>query len=150
MKTIRRACAEDAGIILPLVREYWTFEEIQGFQPDLIKSQLIHLLSKPALGAGWLALTEPGAAGYLLVVYVFSLENFGMTAEIDEFFVLPQYRKQGTGKVLLETVETEFRKKGLTNISLQLSRENNSARKYYLRRGYRERLKYELMEKDLC
>jgi GNAT superfamily N-acetyltransferase len=26
-----------------------------------------------------------------------------MTAEIDEFFVLPQYRKQGTGKALLET-----------------------------------------------
>jgi GNAT superfamily N-acetyltransferase len=45
---------------------------------------------------------EGVAAGYLLAVYVFSLEHLGVTAEIDEFFVLQSRRRHGVGTEFLQ------------------------------------------------
>lgn len=58
--------------LLRLVAEYWIFEDIARAGHD--------------------------AAGYLLAVYVFSLEHLGLTAEIDEFFVLPSFRGREIGR----------------------------------------------------
>ena len=49
---------------------------------------------------GWIACIKGQAVGYLLAVYVFSLEHLGLTAEIDEFFVLPSARGKGLGDEL--------------------------------------------------
>ncbi len=57
----------------------------------------------------------------LLAVYVFSLEHLGITAEIDELFVLSSQGDRGIGAELLEVAESEFRRLGCTNVSLQLS-----------------------------
>jgi ribosomal protein S18 acetylase RimI-like enzyme len=87
--------------------------------------------------------------GYLLGVYVFSLEHLGLTAEIDEFFVMPQQRGHGIGLQLLKIAEAVFVQAGCTNVSLQLSRRNDSARAFYRRQGYTERSGYELLDKML-
>ena len=92
---------------------------------------------------------EGVAEGYLLAVYVFSLEHLGLTAEIDEFFVVPARRGQGTGAALLRAAEAEFRQAGCTNVALQLSRSNDSARAFYRRYDYAERSGYELLDKML-
>ena len=73
------------------------------------------------------------AVGYLLAVYVFSLEHLGLTAEIDEFFVLPSARGKGLGDALLQRAEAEFIRRGCTNVSLQLGRGNDGARVFYAR-----------------
>ena len=77
--------------------------------------------------------------GYLLAVYVFSLEHLGLTAEIDEFFVLPSARGRGIGEELLRLAEAEFVRRGCTNVSLQLGRGNDRARTFYRALGYGER-----------
>jgi GNAT superfamily N-acetyltransferase len=61
-------------------------------------------------------------------VYVFSLEHLGLTAEIDEFFVLPSVRSHGLGDGLLHRAEAEFVRRGCTNVALQLGRGNDRAR----------------------
>ena len=66
--------------------------------------------------------------GYLVAVYVFSLEHLGLTAEIDEFMVLDQHRGHGVGSALLGIAETTFSWAGCTKVSLQLSRRNDAAR----------------------
>lgn len=146
---IQRATVRDVPALLPLVADYWNLEAIPRFEPQRVAVQLKRLLSEPSLGVGWIAITEGVAVGYLLAVYVFSLEHLGITAEIDELFVLPSLRGSGVGAKLLEIAESEFRRARCTNVSLQLSRDNDSARAFYHHRGYTDRSAYELLDKPL-
>ncbi len=149
MAFIRRATADDSATLLPLVAAYWDFESIAGFDPARVAPKLERLLSMPDLGASWIALADNDAVGYLLAVYVFSLEHLGLTAEIDEFFVLPTGRSCGVGSALLRAAEREFTRIGCTNVSLQISRGNNAAGRFYRRYGYVERSGFELLDKML-
>jgi GNAT superfamily N-acetyltransferase len=149
MAVIRKATEADARVLLPLVQEYWRFEDISGFEPSRVGTQLQRLLSDAQLGAGWIAFDDGVEVGYLLAVYVFSLEHLGITAEIDEFYVLPPYRGRGIGAKLLEAAEPEFWRVGCTNVSLRLSRQNSAARTFYHRYQYAERSGYELLDKML-
>ena len=146
---IRNATPDDAAVLLPLVEEYWRFEDLPGFEPARIGRELRRVLSDPRLGAGWIAESRGRAVGYLLAVYVFSLEHGGMTAEIDEFFVLPSARGSGSGGALLVAAEAGFAAFGCTNVSLQLARANDRARHFYFRHGYHPRAGFELIDKHL-
>ena len=149
MARIQRATASDVPALLPLIADYWRFEAIPGFEPGRVAAQLGRLLSEPGLGAGWIAFADDVAVGYLLAVYVFSLEYLGLTAEIDEIFVSPTQRGHGVGAELLEVAESEFLRVGCTKVSLQLARGNDAARAFYHRHGYTERSAYELLDKSL-
>lgn len=149
MARIRRATASDVQSLLPLVAEYWTHDAISGFDSQRVAVALKRLLSQPGLGAGWIAEVDGVAVGYLLAVYVFSLEHLSITAEIDELFVLSAQRGKLIGAALLEVAELEFVRTGCTNVSLQLARANDSGRTFYHRHGYTERSAYELLDKAL-
>jgi GNAT superfamily N-acetyltransferase len=144
-----KATTDDIRELLPLVAAYWEYEGIAGFDSARVAAQLERLLSEPNLGTCWIARADDRLVGYLLAVYVFSLEHLGLTAEIDELFVLPAGRDAGLGSELLELAETEFTRVGCTNVSLQLARGNSAARRFYVRNGYAERSGYELLDKDL-
>lgn len=148
MVQIRSATRNDISVLLPLVAAYWEYERLDGFERKSVSSALKCLLTTPSLGAGWIASEADMAVGYLLGVYVFSLEHRGITAEIDELFVLPGNRRSGVGAEILRVAEAEFWRIGCTNVSLQLSRSNDGARDFYRRCGYKERSKYQLLEKD--
>jgi GNAT superfamily N-acetyltransferase len=148
-RDIRPLTAADIPALLPLVEQYWIYEDITHFDASQVARQLERLCDKPALGGGWLALSRGEIVGYLLAVYVFSLEHLGLTAEIDEFFVLPSARGKGLGALLLKAAEDEFARRGCTNVALQLGRGNHRARVFYRALGYRERSGYELLDKML-
>ena len=149
MAEVRGATGEDVRVLLPLVAAYWGFEGIAGFDAERVATQLNRLLSEPRLGTCWIAIVDGTAVGYLLAAYVFSLEHLGLTAEIDEFFVLPSLRTQGIGARLLGVAEAEFARIGCTNVSLQLARGNDLARAFYRHHAYNERSGYELLDKML-
>ena len=147
--TIRRATLSDVTNLLDLVEEYWSFENIPGYDPARVGPQLRRLLTETHLGGGWMALDNGTPVGYLLAVYVFSLEHLGLTAEIDELFVRPQGRAKGIGGKLLQAAEAAFVTAGCTSVALQLARSNESGRAFYLRHGYSSRSGYELLDKRL-
>lgn len=147
--TVRTATTLDLPDLLPLVEEYWRFEDIAGFEAARVGAELGRLLGDPVLGNGWIARVGDRPAGYLLAVYVFSLEHLGLTAEIDEFFVLPSLRGRAIGSALLRAAEAEFQRRLCTNVSLQLGRGNAPARVFYRAHGYLERAGYELLDKIL-
>jgi ribosomal protein S18 acetylase RimI-like enzyme len=146
---IRPIGSIDIPALLPLVEEYWRFEDISGFDPARVAIELERLFADPALGSAWIASIGPDAVGYLLAAYVFSLEHLGLTAEIDEFFVLPSQRGHAIGSKLLKTAEDELVRRRCTNVSLQLGHGNEKARAFYRRHGYGERAGYELLDKML-
>jgi GNAT superfamily N-acetyltransferase len=147
MLSIERAAASDVEELLPLVSQYWGFERIEHFDSELVASQLARLLNHSDLGAGWVARSDEGLVGYILLVWVFSLEHLGLTAEIDEFFVLSQHRQAGCGAALLAAAETEAKARGCTNIALQLAKSNQRSRDFYSAHGYRARSTYEILDK---
>jgi GNAT superfamily N-acetyltransferase len=149
MMRIRQASIDELPVLLPLVQAYWNFEGIKGFDTHHVAAQLARLLSDPRLGAGWLAYADDEAAGYLLAVYVFSLEHLGLTAEIDEFFVLPRLRGRGIGQAMLKAAEAAFDGAGCTNVSLQVAAGNDTARAFYHRLGYQERSGFGILDKAL-
>jgi GNAT superfamily N-acetyltransferase len=146
---IRPVAAADIPALVPLVEQYWIFEDIAGFDAARIARELSGLLADPRLGSGWIARVKGQAVGYLLAVYVFSLEHLGLTAEIDEFFVLPSARGKKIGEELLRQAEAEFVRRRCTNVSLQLGRGNERARAFYRRQGYGDRAGFELLDKML-
>ena len=150
MNTVIRPMAkDDIPALLRLVEEYWVFEDIAGFDPASVAKELERLLGDPALGSGWIAWSGQDAAAYLLAVYVFSLEHLGLTAEIDEFFVLPSFRGREIGSELLGVAEAEFLRRKCTNVSLQLGQQNDRARAFYRANGYGERTGFDLLDKML-
>ena len=146
---IQLATPADIETLLPLIQEYWRFEAIAGFDAARMRSLLVRVLEDGNLGRAWLATMYGEPAGYLLAVYVFSLEHQGQTAEIDEFFVLPPHRGLGIGRQMLAIAETHFRNEGCTNVSLQLGRSNEAARRFYRSHGFEGRAGYELVSKML-
>lgn len=147
---IRPAARSDTAELAQLVGRYWAFEGIGGFDAERIRRVLERLLGEPHLGAAWVASSGTGLAGYLIGMYVYSIEHQGLTAEIDELFVLPEQRSRGTGAALLRAAEAAFARAGCTRVQLQLARANEGARAFYRRHGYAERSRYELLDKALA
>ena len=146
---IQTATVDDLDTLIPMVEQYWKFEAIEGFDAARIRTLLSRVFEDGSLGRAWLARVYDEPAGYLLAMYVFSLEHQGLTAEIDEFFVLPQHRGLGLGGQMLATAEAHFRAEGCTNVSLQLGRRNEDARRFYREHGFDDRPGFDLVTKNL-
>ena len=146
---VRAAVPADVPQLLALVRRYWDFEGISGFDALRVEVTLQRLLAEPQLGQIWVAAGAHALEGYLIAVHVLSLEHQGLMAEIDEFFVLPETRARGVGAALLQAAEAALARRGCVRLQLQLGLENAAARRFYRRRGYAERAGYELLDKPL-
>jgi ribosomal protein S18 acetylase RimI-like enzyme len=145
----RPAKAEDIDVLLPMIESYWRFENIEGFDVARMRRNVQRLLEDASLGHIWIATVYGEPAGYLLAVYVFSLEHQGMTAEIDEFYIQTQHRNLGLGARMLGAAEEQFRAEGCTNVSLQIGRSNEAARRFYRDHGFDDRAGYEIVSKML-
>jgi GNAT superfamily N-acetyltransferase len=147
---VRAATPADVPVLLPLIEGYWRFERIDGFDRARLAAVLTRGLADERLARAWLAFVDGRPAGYLFVVFVYSLEYQGLTAEIDELFVLPEHRGRALGTRLLVAAQDVCRGTGCTKFFLQLGRANEDARRFYRRHGFTERDGYELLDKDLA
>jgi GNAT superfamily N-acetyltransferase len=147
---IRAAAPNDLQALVHLVEQYWSFESIAGFDARRIESLLRATLLADGGARCWLAEQAGEVGGYLLAVLVFSLEHGGTTAEIDEFFVTPAFRRRGIGAALLLEAENDLREHGVRRLQLQLGLVNERARDFYAARGYGRRSGFELWDKALA
>jgi GNAT superfamily N-acetyltransferase len=147
---VRPARAGDGPQLLRLIRRYWEFEGIAGFDAQRIGPVLATLIdSDGSRGAVWVADEADTLCGYLVVVLVMSLEHQGLMGEIDELFVLPEARARGLGAQLLTAAETWLSGRGCRRLQLQLNPSNRTARAFYARRGFAARSGYELLDRPL-
>jgi len=140
----------DVPQIVVLMKEYWSFEGLAGFEPGRVSALLGQLLSQTHLGRVWVAREGNRPVGYLITVFVFSFEYQGLVAEIDELFVLPEARRHGIGTALLDVAEASLADAGCTGMQLQLAAGNRAAHAFYHRRGYAARTAYGLLDKPLA
>ncbi|MBS0380700.1 MAG: GNAT family N-acetyltransferase [Proteobacteria bacterium] len=146
---MRPATARDLPALVALVRQYWEFEELAGFEALRVECTLRRLIENPDLGALWVADEAGTLTGYLVVVHVLSLEHGGVMGEIDEFFVRPGHRGGGVGSGLLAAAEAGLRTRGGLRLQLQIAHGNAAARAWYESRGFVPRSGFELLDKPL-
>src|SRR5580700_6359967 len=140
--TVRAATSADIPAALELVRSYWDFEGIGGFDAPRLERVLQQLVGDSPYGALWVATHETTLTGYLIVVLLMSVEHQGLLGEIDEFFVQPQARSHGVGAQLLAAAEADLRRRGAVRLQLQIGAGNARGRAFYERHGYALRVGY--------
>lgn len=146
---IRLATTADIAAVASLVEGYWVFESIAGFDRPRVESLLRALIAEPARGACWVAEADGQLCGYLVAVFMFSLEHGGLMAEIDEVFVSQEVRSAGVGSRLVSCAERDLAERGMVRLQLQLGVDNPRARLFYERHGFHRRAGYELLDKPL-
>lgn len=146
---VRLASTGDVAPVAALVERYWEFESIGGFDRQRVETLLAQLISEPQRGACWVAEAGGRVCGYLLAVFMFSLEHGGLMAEIDEVFVADEIRSAGLGSLLVTRAGRDLAERGLTRLQLQLGAKNERARHFYERHGFGRRAGYELLDKAL-
>lgn len=135
---LRRAGADDRGLLLALVRGLYECEHIP-FDEARAARALGGLLADPSLGGVWIV-ERPGAPagpiGYAVLTVGYSLEFGGRFALLDELFIREEHRGAGAGRQVLARIEEICRGLGLEAVRLEVDRSNRVARELYRKAGF--------------
>jgi len=143
---IRPLKSRDLPKLLKLARAYWKFEKISGFQPKDYRRLAVKILKNPSLGRIWVAVEGGRFLGYLVVVFLMSLEYGGIAVEIDELYVGRLDRGRGVGENLLQAAGKRLRQLGVASISLQVGKSNRGGIRFYKKMGFRRRNEFLVMD----
>jgi len=143
------AAPESIPVLVELMRLYWEFEQIRGFDAGNVEQLLAAFLKQPELGRGWIAHDDQQVLGYMLCSRVFSFEHGGPTATIDEIYVIADARGRGVGKLLVATAERAMREQGCVHIEMEVAASNVRAQHFYSVLGFSTRAGYSMMHKAL-
>jgi GNAT superfamily N-acetyltransferase len=134
---LRLATPADADLILPLMRDYYTFDG-HSFEPEKARGALVDLLRDPAYGLAWLIFYDAAIIGYVVLCFGYSLEYHGRDAFLDEFYLVETHRRRGIGTKVLREVENAARAAGVRGIHLEVVRRNQAAGNFYRKSGFAE------------
>jgi ribosomal protein S18 acetylase RimI-like enzyme len=131
---------------LDLMQAYYEFDGIE-FDPTRARRALEQLIREDH-GRAWTVVLEGKTAGYVIVLYGFSLEYGGCVLEIDELFIQTEFRGLGLGRTILEFVEVQAHEIGAVLLTLETESDNEKAQAFYGKHGF-TKLERRLMRKRL-
>jgi ribosomal protein S18 acetylase RimI-like enzyme len=141
MPTFRPATHADIDALLPLMRDFYSFEKLPWDAPRT-RRLLNNLISDPRLGRVILihsaAAPPPTLIGYLVLTFGFSLEFHGRNALLDEFYIAPSHRSAGIGSQALDHAIALLRDEGIAALHLEADHFNDRGHAFYLRHGFRD------------
>jgi GNAT superfamily N-acetyltransferase len=138
--------SHDLEPCLQLMRAYYEFDEID-FDPLRARRALEQMIREDH-GRAWTVQLEGRLAGYVVILWGFSLEYGGRVLEIDELFVHAEFRGFGLGHTILAFVEAQARAVGAVLLTLETEAENENAQVFYGRHGF-SKLERHVMRKRL-
>ena len=138
MVTPRQATISDLEPALSLLECFFAEE---GFQlpPAQMRTRLAGML-KDDDSAVFLAWLGNEAVGVAAVTTSSGIE-LGLSAELEDLYVLPEARRSGVGEALIAAVKDWCRTRGCTLLSVVVTPEGQAAQnliEYYDRRGFKE------------
>jgi GNAT superfamily N-acetyltransferase len=134
MPTFTTATPADASTLLPLMRAFYTEEQL-AFTPH-VEAALRQLLADPSLGRALLIHHGHDLAGYCILCFTFSLEAGGRAALLDELFILPAHRRKGLATAALRHAFTTAAALACRAILLEVNHHNPLAKALYLAHGF--------------
>ena len=135
-QSICTASVVDIPTILELLTEFYA-ESGYAVDRELTTRALQELLEKTELGELWLLICDGKPAGYIVLTVRFSMEYGGLDAFIDDLFVRPTFRRQGLGRLGMQTLYTECRRRSVRAVHVEVGRDNGPAQALYALFGMR-------------
>lgn len=105
--------------------------------PPALAQALRLFLARPELGFVWLVRDERDVVGCCVVCYAISTSAGAIVAKLDDVSVLRGREGRGIGSVLIESLKTELRRRGVRRIDTSCHLGNRRAREFYVRLGFR-------------
>jgi GNAT superfamily N-acetyltransferase len=136
MTTIERITPVTCDEAIPLLAQQLDEHHIP-YEPARLRSAVIGLADATGRGAVLLARDAGRAVGVAALSFVWSLEHGGLSAWLDELFVVPERRGRGIGQSLLEEVRRIARVAGCLGIDLEVQAGHERADHLYERAGFR-------------
>jgi ribosomal protein S18 acetylase RimI-like enzyme len=139
MMTFRRATVDDLGNLIPQMEAFNAEEQVQ-WHPEAMQAAMLRLLREHSLGVVVVAENDApeGLSGYGVATFGYDIEFAGRDAFVTELFVLPDMRRRGIGRALLEALIGELRNNDVHAVHLGVRPENIEARRVYHSLGCRE------------
>lgn len=113
----------------PYLKVGWTFEkEGKDYFTDMLNNEIVYI-----------ALTENKIVGYLAGSV--NIQNSYVTkslAEVDNMFILENYRKYGIGSKLMNEFKQYCIKNSIEELKVTASAKNSNAIKFYKKNGFNE------------
>ncbi len=145
--SFRPATEPDLAALVELRRDFCEHEDI-AFSAATALESMRQLASDASLGRLLVIEDDGTIAGYLAIVFGFSLEFRGRDAFVDELYVAPHARGRGLGSAALRVAEEACVEAGVKTLHLEVDRTNGRAKALYARNGYYDHDRH-LMSKHL-
>jgi ribosomal protein S18 acetylase RimI-like enzyme len=143
---LRAAGPADAEAALELLRRFYDEEHVP-YDAGRLRGRLERFLK---WDGGVLLLGREGAETVGLALVSTSMgAEFGMRGELEDLYVLPEWRGRGWAGRLLEGVRAWCRQKGVETLTLVVTPEGEAAHgltEFYARRGFRRTGRAVLMD----
>ncbi len=128
----------DLAALLPLMRDYCDFYDVEPSDLDLLAMSRALLSDPQREGLQLIARDATGAAiGFATIFWAWSTLSASRIGVMNDLFVAPAARGQGTAEALIDVCLDHCRKHGARALSWQTARDNARARALYKRIGAR-------------
>lgn len=134
--------------VLDLVKQFHEAESIAFSEPQT-RACVAALLGQSSFGRLWLITLNAQVIGYIAVCFGYSIEFGGRDAMIDEFFILPEFRHRGYGRLVLGLVTGELEQLGIRALHAEVESNNKRLTEFYRSAGIHARERYQLMSMKL-
>ena len=131
---VHQATRDDIPTLIELMAEFYAESDFP-LPAANARHAFEHLLSDPTLGGAWIATTDEGAVGYVVLTVAFGMEYGGLRGFIDDLFVRPSARGRGIANTLLEAMTADCVARGVRSLSVEVGPDNDAARRVYARAG---------------
>ena len=135
MTTIERADLADKEALMDLMQKQFSAHEIE-YSTDTLLTAIEEMLLNESLGLFIVAREKDLVIGLAAISFAWTLEHGGKSAWLDELYVLPEWRDQGVGSLLIEAVSGEVKKEGCLAIDLEVEEAHRRVEHLYKRKGF--------------
>ncbi|MEE3716020.1 GNAT family N-acetyltransferase [Tumidithrix elongata RA019] len=135
----------DIDPLIELVQEFYRFEHMH-FDRGVIDA-VLGLLSDETFGRIWLIYdedseTQKHLAGYVALIFTYSLETHGRNAMVDELFLRSPHRGKGIGKEVFRFLEDFCQSMNMPVMHLLVDHRNAIAHRFYIKKGFKQQDRY--------
>lgn len=134
----RAAAESDLPTLLEMQRDFYAHEGVE-FVAAEAEQAMRTLVHDASLGRMFLIEDGGAIAGYVVIMFGFSLEFRGRAVLLDELYVVPEARDRGFGSAALRFVEQFCLSENVRVLQLEVADKNARANALYQRNGFFDR-----------